>query len=168
MPHWVPYSLGAPFPIGYSIPVEYFTPHWMLYSPLVVPFPLEFSTLCWVFHIPLGALFPIGFSISPWVLHAFPVGGEAMQAPFTRPHWKKQNPSTPSPYAGYPGGVGRDAGEDGGLVARVAAQAGDEAGNAVHLVHPINFTVQGASRVALWRDTHQSGAVTGLGVEAVM
>lgn len=75
----------------------------------------------------------------------------------------KKNPSTPFPYAGYPGDVGRDAGEDGGLVAHVAAQAGDEAGDAMHLVHPIDSAVQGASRITLWRNTHHSGAVTGLG-----
>lgn len=77
-----------------------------------------------------------------------------------------QTKQPPSPYAGYPGDVGRDSGEDGGLVAHVAAVAGDEAGDSMHLVHPIDSAVQGASRITLWRGTHQSGTVMGQGVTA--
>ena len=49
----------------------------------------------------------------------------------------------------HPLDVGRDAGEDGGLLGRVASHTRHKAGNTVDVVLSINKAVQGAARVAL-------------------
>jgi len=71
---------------------------------------------------------------------------------------RSQLPATralPSPYAVNPGDVGRDAGEDGGFARDVAAQTGDEAGDAVDLVLPVHLAVEGTTRITLpERGTH--------------
>ena len=55
----------------------------------------------------------------------------------------------PSPYACHPGDVGGDAGEDGGFALDVAAQTGDEAGDAVDLVLPVHRAVERTARITL-------------------
>lgn len=71
---------------------------------------------------------------------------------------RSQPPAAPallSPYVRDPGDVGRDAGEDGGFALDVAAQTGDEAGDAVDLVLSVHRAVEGTARITLPdRGTH--------------